>query len=159
MTTYRPKAETGAGCASLRPTSRAGNVCPRIASAAGCGHLTPTAIAEPRSRVASVGDGRDRHVPGGGGARGDRDLATDGAADAPLGMSQREFSAPFAGSPVKHAKLRGLGRKRRRRAAQRRHGGRRDVLTRALGDEEPLVREHAAWAFDRIAVRQHTSAP
>jgi epoxyqueuosine reductase len=25
-----------------------------------------------------------------------------------------------------------------------------DVLTRALEDEEPLVREHAAWALARI---------
>jgi epoxyqueuosine reductase len=25
-----------------------------------------------------------------------------------------------------------------------------DVLTRALGDPEPLVREHAAWALARL---------
>jgi epoxyqueuosine reductase len=25
-----------------------------------------------------------------------------------------------------------------------------DALTRALGDEEPLVREHAAWALRRL---------
>jgi HEAT repeat protein len=25
-----------------------------------------------------------------------------------------------------------------------------DVLTRALADEEPLVREHAAWALGRL---------
>ena len=28
-----------------------------------------------------------------------------------------------------------------------------DVLTRALDDAEPLVREHAAWALDRITER------
>jgi epoxyqueuosine reductase len=28
-----------------------------------------------------------------------------------------------------------------------------DVLTRALDDEEPLVRQHAAWALARIAAR------
>jgi len=30
------------------------------------------------------------------------------------------------------------------------------VLTRALDDEEPLVREHAAWALRRIADRATT---
>jgi epoxyqueuosine reductase len=25
-----------------------------------------------------------------------------------------------------------------------------EVLTRALDDEEPLVRQHAAWALDRL---------
>lgn len=28
-----------------------------------------------------------------------------------------------------------------------------DVLTRALGDKEPLVRDHAAWALARLASR------
>jgi len=32
-----------------------------------------------------------------------------------------------------------------------------DVLTRALGDEEPLGREHAAWTLARVADRRHAS--
>jgi epoxyqueuosine reductase len=29
-----------------------------------------------------------------------------------------------------------------------------DVLTRALNDAEPLVREHAAWALAQLVARQ-----
>jgi epoxyqueuosine reductase len=67
-----------------------------------------------------------------------------------LDMSQDEFGAAFKGSPMKRAKLRGL----RRNAAvvlgnvgAAEHAG---VLERALGDEEPLVREHAACALRRL---------
>jgi epoxyqueuosine reductase len=66
-----------------------------------------------------------------------------------LGMTQAEFSAAFKGSPMKRAKLRGL---KRNAAVVLGNVGTRDdvdVLTRALDDEEPLVREHAAWALAR----------
>ena len=68
-----------------------------------------------------------------------------------LGMTQAEFSHAFKGSPMKRAKLRGL---RRNAAVVLGNVGMHedvDVLTGALGDEEPLVREHAAWALARLA--------
>ena len=67
-----------------------------------------------------------------------------------LGMTQPVFSAAFKGSPMKRAKLREL---RRNPAVVLGNVGTRedaDVLTRALDDEEPLVREHAACSLQRI---------
>ena len=67
-----------------------------------------------------------------------------------LGMTQPEFSAAFKGSPMKRAKLRGL--KRNAAVVLGNVGSAEDVdvLARALDDEEPLVREHAAWALRSI---------
>ena len=73
-----------------------------------------------------------------------------------IGMTQPEFSAAFKGSPMKRAKLRGL---KRNAAVVLGNIGTADdasVLTRALDDEEPLVRQHARWALDRIADRAFT---
>ena len=67
-----------------------------------------------------------------------------------LQMTQEEFSHAFQGSPMKRAKLRGL---KRNAAVVLGNGGTAetvDVLTRALDDDEPLVREHAAWALGRL---------
>jgi epoxyqueuosine reductase len=67
-----------------------------------------------------------------------------------LQMTQPEFSAAFKGSPMKRAKLRGL---KRNAAVVLGNVGTVDdvdVLTRALDDAEPLVREHAAWALRRL---------
>jgi epoxyqueuosine reductase len=44
----------------------------------------------------------------------------------------------------------GAQAQRRRRVRQPREPGDVDVLTRALDDPEPLVREHAAWALARL---------
>ena len=67
-----------------------------------------------------------------------------------LDMSQDEFAAAFGGSPMKRAKLRGL--KRNAAVVLGNVGTPDDVplLTRALEDPEPLVREHAAWALARL---------
>ena len=67
-----------------------------------------------------------------------------------LAMTQEDFSAAFRGSPMKRAKLRGL--KRNAAVTLGNVGDARDVdvLTRALDDAEPLVREHAAWALERL---------
>jgi len=70
-----------------------------------------------------------------------------------LGMSQPEFSAAFKGSPMKRAKLRGLKRNAAVVLGNVGTSDDTDVLTRALRDEEPLVREHAAWALARIERR------
>jgi len=68
-----------------------------------------------------------------------------------LAMTQEEFSVAFKNSPMKRAKLRGL--KRNAAVVLGSVGTREDVdlITRALDDEEPLVREHAAWALRRIS--------
>ena len=65
-------------------------------------------------------------------------------------MTRPAFSAAFRGSSMKRAKLRGL--KRDTAVVSGNVGTTDDVdaLTRALDDEEPLVREHAAWAPARL---------
>jgi len=73
-----------------------------------------------------------------------------------LVMTQKDFSAAFKGSPMKRAKLRGL---KRNAAVVLGNVGTpedADVLTAALDDEEPLAREHAAWALARV--ESHDSA-
>ncbi len=70
-----------------------------------------------------------------------------------LAMSQAEFSAAFKGSPVKRAKRRGLARNAA--VALGNVGTAEDVpaLEAALQHDEPLVREHAAWALERLRRR------
>ena len=82
------------------------------------------------------------------GAKDARTLATE-----ILGMSQDDFAAAFKGSPMKRAKLRGL--KRNAAVVLGNVGMAEDVsvLDRALNDPEPLVREHARWALERVRVR------
>ena len=67
-----------------------------------------------------------------------------------MGMSQDDFSRRFKGSPIKRAKRRGL--LRNVAVALGNWGAPEAVpaLQRALHDEEPLVRGHAAWALGRI---------
>jgi epoxyqueuosine reductase len=65
-------------------------------------------------------------------------------------MTQEELSAAFKGSPMKRAKLRGLKRDAAVVLGNVGTDDDVDVLTRALGDPEPLVREHAAWALKRL---------
>ena len=70
-----------------------------------------------------------------------------------LGMTPEKFSRGFKGSPMKRAKLRGL---KRNAAVVLGNVGTAedvDVLTRALDDPEPLVREHAAWALAHLRRR------
>ncbi|MBX6332114.1 MAG: tRNA epoxyqueuosine(34) reductase QueG [Gemmatimonadaceae bacterium] len=68
-----------------------------------------------------------------------------------LAMSQEDFAAEFRRSPMKRAKLRGLKRNAAVVLANVGTTEDVDVLTRALADPEPLVREHAALALGRIA--------
>jgi epoxyqueuosine reductase len=70
-----------------------------------------------------------------------------------MGLDQDEFSQRFSGSPVKRGKRRGL--LRNVAVALGNWGSREAVpaLARALDDEEPLVRGHAAWALGRIVNR------
>jgi epoxyqueuosine reductase len=67
-----------------------------------------------------------------------------------LGLDQEGFSAKFKGSPVKRTKRRGY---LRNVAIALGNCGEEDALPaleKALEDEEPLVREAAEWALDRI---------
>lgn len=70
-----------------------------------------------------------------------------------LAADQSEFSARFRGSAMKRAKRRGLARNAA--VVLGNIGAAEDVaaLENALTHDEPLVREHAAWALSRIATR------
>jgi epoxyqueuosine reductase len=94
-----------------------------------------TALEEPAFAPREATEGKDSHT-----------LARES-----LAMTQAEFSAAFKGSPMKRAKLRGL--KRNAAVVLGNVGTSADVeaLARALDDEEPLVREFAAWALRRIS--------
>jgi epoxyqueuosine reductase len=70
-----------------------------------------------------------------------------------LAMTQDEFSAAFKNSPMKRAKLRGLKRNATVVLGNIGNPDDVDVLTLALDDPEPLVREHAAWALARLESR------
>ena len=67
-----------------------------------------------------------------------------------VGMTQEAFSRRFKGSPIKRAKRKGF--LRNVLVAIGNWGSQRAVpaLKDALADEEPLVRNHAAWALGRI---------
>jgi epoxyqueuosine reductase len=67
-----------------------------------------------------------------------------------LEMTEEEFQEVYRGSPIKRARLEGL--KRNVCVALGNIGDPRAVpaLRKALEDESPIVREHAAWALDRL---------
>lgn len=67
-----------------------------------------------------------------------------------MGMDQAEFSRRFKDSPVKRTKRRGLLRNVAVALGNWGSPEAAPVLVRALDDEEPLVRGHAAWALGRI---------
>ncbi len=79
---------------------------------------------------------------------GDKDART--LARDLLSMSPEEFSRAFSKSPMKRAKLRGLKRNAAVVLGNISTPDDVDVLTRALDDPEPLVREHAAWSVARL---------
>lgn len=67
-----------------------------------------------------------------------------------LAMSQSEFSTAFKGSPMKRAKLRGLKRNAAVVLGNVATHEDSDALHQALEEDDPLVREHAAWALARL---------
>jgi epoxyqueuosine reductase len=69
-------------------------------------------------------------------------------------LTPREFNQRFRHSPLKRPKRRGY--LRNIAVATGNHGNRNDipVLEKALEDSEPLVKEHAKWAIDRIRKRE-----
>jgi len=68
-----------------------------------------------------------------------------------LGLNQEEFSARYQGSPIKRAKRRGYLRNVAIALGNRGDEDARSALEKALDDEEPLVREAAAWALGKIS--------
>jgi epoxyqueuosine reductase len=64
-----------------------------------------------------------------------------------LQLDDAGFRSRFRGSPVTRAKRRGLARNAAVAIGNRRDPADIPALTAALGDPEPLVREHAAWAL------------
>ena len=82
-----------------------------------------------------------------------------------LAMSQAVFAAAFEGSPMKRAKRRGPARNAAVALGTPAPGsGQADLdadvaaLEAALEHDEPLVREHAAWALARIDSPSATTA-
>jgi len=70
-----------------------------------------------------------------------------------LTMTQEQFSAAFRKSPVKRTKLHGLKRNAAVTLGNVGTAADSDVLTGALDDPEPLVRDHAAWALAELRAR------
>ena len=76
-----------------------------------------------------------------------------------LALTPDRFRESFAGSPMKRARLGGLKRNAAVVLGNVGNVGSTDdvaALTTALHDDDPLVREHAAWAMDEISKRRMT---
>jgi epoxyqueuosine reductase len=67
------------------------------------------------------------------------------------GLDAAAFSARFRNSPIKRAKRRGLLRNVAVAMANSGDGSHRPTLEHLAADEDPLVREHAQWALQRLA--------
>lgn len=67
-----------------------------------------------------------------------------------LRLGREEYVERFRGSPMKRAKLEGLQRNAAVAMGNRRQPRYAAPLTEALEDGDPVVREHAAWALERI---------
>jgi epoxyqueuosine reductase len=65
-------------------------------------------------------------------------------------LDEDAFRARFRGSPVKRAKRRGLLRNVAVAIGNAGDRSRRPVLERLAADADPIVREHAEWALDRL---------
>ncbi|MDX9832206.1 MAG: tRNA epoxyqueuosine(34) reductase QueG [Anaerolineae bacterium] len=68
-----------------------------------------------------------------------------------LALDDEGFRRRFAGSPVKRAKRRGLLRNVAVAAGNWGDPSAVPILAALLGDHEPMIRGHAAWALGRIA--------
>ncbi len=67
------------------------------------------------------------------------------------GLDAQAFAARFRRSPLKRAKRRGLLRNVAIAIGNSGDTARRPLLEMLLADEDPLVREHAAWALQRLS--------
>ncbi len=67
-----------------------------------------------------------------------------------LGLTPEEFRTRFRGSPIKRTKRRGLLRNAAIALGNTKDPEAIPALANSLGDDEPLVRGHAAWALGNI---------
>jgi len=67
-----------------------------------------------------------------------------------LGLDPEAFSRRFRKSPIKRTKRRGLLRNAAVALGNLKRPESVPALAKALGDQEPLVRGHAAWALGEI---------
>ena len=67
-----------------------------------------------------------------------------------VGLTPEAFRTRFRGSPVKRTKRRGLLRNAAVALGNTKDPGAIPALADALGDDEPLVRGHAAWALGNV---------
>jgi len=65
-------------------------------------------------------------------------------------LDPEAFSARFRRSPVKRARRRGFLRNVAVALGNSKDASKRPALERLARDEDPLVREHAAWALRRL---------
>ena len=65
-------------------------------------------------------------------------------------LDEDSFRATFRGSPVKRAKRRGMLRNVAVALGNSGDAAHRPMLQRLAGDADPIVREHAAWALQRL---------
>lgn len=75
-----------------------------------------------------------------------------------LGLDGRQFRELFEGSPILRPKRRGFLRNVAVALGNARDPIAAPVLTRSLGDEEPLVRSHSAWALGQIGGQEARTA-
>jgi epoxyqueuosine reductase len=73
------------------------------------------------------------------------------------GLGEEAFRERFRGSPVKRAKRRGLLRNVALALGNAGSPSHRPALERLAGDDDPVVREHAAWALRRLDARSSRS--
>lgn len=67
-----------------------------------------------------------------------------------LSLTEEQFRERFAGSPIKRTKRRGLARNAAIAIGNRGDPDDIPALRAALADDDPLVREHAAWALRQL---------
>lgn len=67
-----------------------------------------------------------------------------------LGLDEAAFRARFSGTALMRARWQGMRRNACAVLGNRGHAAALPALARALGDDDPVVRSHAAWAVARI---------
>jgi epoxyqueuosine reductase len=93
---------------------------------------------------------RRRHEGGPAFASRDGLTAPELPAFAAHALDEEAFRARFRKSPVKRAKRRGMLRNVAVALGNSRDAAHRPILETLAADEDPIVREHAAWALQRL---------
>jgi epoxyqueuosine reductase len=93
---------------------------------------------------------RRRHAGGPAFAAREGLTAPDLETLAGVALDEEAFRALFRGSPVKRAKRRGMLRNVALALGNSGDAAHRPALERLAADDDPIVREHAAWALARL---------